>query len=98
MEAARSRKVNLRDLARKLKADNFENLADCVMLEDIEALLAENRIPKTAEATELVGKLQAYAKEGTDLRAAAEAAKEKEEGDIKAKEAITEAVKLRVSL
>jgi formate dehydrogenase maturation protein FdhE len=94
--SARAKKVNLRDLARKLKADNYEGLTDCVMLESIETLLAESRIPKSAEATELVGKLQAFEKEGVDLRAKAVAAKESEHGDNAVKDVVVEAVKLKV--
>lgn len=96
--SARAKKVNLRDLARKLKADNYESLDDCVMLESIEVLLIESRIPKRAEATELVGKLQEFEKDGVELRAKAIAVKESDQGEIAAKDVMVEAVKLKVGL
>jgi hypothetical protein len=96
LDGLRAKKVNQRELARQLKTGNFKSLEECIMLEAIEAMLSEPRIPKTAEASDLVGKLQGIVNEASELREKAVSLKDAQGEDARVKDLINEAAKLKV--
>jgi hypothetical protein len=97
LKASRGKKANHREVLRKLKDNNYGCLADCVALETLEAILREPRVPKTAEAGELVGQLEAFQREGEALRAKAVQAQEGEMTEARARDLLAEAAKIKVA-
>lgn len=97
LDGLRAKKVNQRELTRQLKSGNYKSLEECLMLEAFEALLREEKVPKTAEGSDLVAKLQGVIKEASEVRQKAVALKDASDGESKLKDLINEAVRLKVS-
>lgn len=96
LRAARGKKVNAREVIRKLKENNYAALADCLSLDTLAALVKETRIPKSSEATELLSQLEAFVKEGEALRSKVLLAKEEEQNESKIRDLLAEAAKIKV--